>query len=59
MADAVVARPDAYRDTVDASQFGVVEKPLSTWERIYNITAVRKLAILVFLAVVWRPTRGG
>jgi NitT/TauT family transport system permease protein len=53
MADAVVARPDAYRDTVDASQFGVVEKPLSTWERIYNITAVRKLAILVFLAVVW------
>jgi sulfonate transport system permease protein len=53
MADAVVARPDAYRDTVDASQFGVVEKPLSKWERIYNITAVRKLAILVFLAVVW------
>ena len=53
MADAVVARPDAYRDTVDAAQFGVVEKPLSTWERIYNITAVRKLAILVFLAVVW------
>jgi NitT/TauT family transport system permease protein len=53
MADTVVARPDAYRDTVDASQFGVVEKPLSTWERIYNITAVRKLAILVFLAVVW------
>ena len=53
MADAVVARPDAYRDTVDASQFGVVEKPLSKWERIYNITAGRKLAILVFLAVVW------
>jgi NitT/TauT family transport system permease protein len=53
MADAVVARPDAYRDTIDASQFGVVEKPLSAWERIYNITAVRKLAILVFLAVAW------
>jgi NitT/TauT family transport system permease protein len=53
MADTAVARPDTYRETVDASQFGVVEKPLSTWERIYNITAVRKLAILVFLAVAW------
>ena len=26
---------------------------LSTWERIYNIAAVRKLAILVLLALVW------
>ena len=29
------------------------EKPLSTWERIYNIGAVRKVAILVLLALIW------
>jgi NitT/TauT family transport system permease protein len=53
MADTAVVRADVFRETIDAAQFGVVQKPLSTWERIYNITAVRKLAILVFLAVVW------
>jgi NitT/TauT family transport system permease protein len=53
MADTAVARPDTYRNPVDASRFGVVEKPLSAWERIYNVGAVRKLVILVFLAVVW------
>jgi NitT/TauT family transport system permease protein len=53
MADTEVVRTDVFRETIAASQFGVVQKPLSTWERIYNITAVRKLAILVFLAVVW------
>jgi len=53
MADTEVVRADVFRETIAASQFGVVQKPLSTWERIYNITAVRKLAILVFLAVVW------
>ena len=30
-----------------SSAFGVVEKPLSTWERIANIGAVRKVALLV------------
>ena len=53
MADTAVVRADVFRDTVDAAQFGVVQKPLSAWERIYNITAVRKLAILLFLALVW------
>ena len=53
MADTAVVRTDVFRDTVDASKFGVVQKPLSTWERIYNITAVRKVAILIFLALAW------
>ena len=38
-------RPDA--------AFGVVEKPLSSWERIYNVSALRKLAILTALALLW------
>ena len=46
--------PSAHRHgRVDRAAFGVVEKPLSTWERIYNIGAVRKLALLVLLALIW------
>jgi len=52
MSDAIV-REDVFRDTIDSAQFGVVEKPLSTWERIYNQAAVRKVFILVALAAIW------
>ncbi len=52
MSDTAFARAGTCSaNTVDATQFGVVEKPLSTWERIYNIAAVRKVAILVILAL--------
>ena len=53
MVDTTTLRPELYREPVDASQFGVVEKPLSIWERIYNVGAVRKLMILVALAAIW------
>jgi NitT/TauT family transport system permease protein len=53
MLEADLVRPDVLRPTVDASQFGVVQRPLSIGERIYNIGAVRKLAILVLLAAAW------
>ena len=53
MVEADIARPDVLRATVDASQFGVVQRPLSIGERIYNIGAVRKLGILLLLAVAW------
>ena len=46
-------RPEIMRETTLSENFGVVEKPLSTWERIYNIGAVRKLMVLVVLAVIW------
>jgi NitT/TauT family transport system permease protein len=46
-------REDVYRQPVDATQFGVVAKPLSAWERVYNIAIVRKLVILVALAAAW------
>src|ERR1700676_1052293 len=52
MSDAI-AREDVFRETIDAAQFGVVQKPLSTWERIYNQAGVRKAFILVALAVIW------
>jgi NitT/TauT family transport system permease protein len=37
-----------------AAEIGtVVEKPLSTWERLYGRSAVRKLVVLIFLAIAW------
>jgi NitT/TauT family transport system permease protein len=53
MPETYIVRPDLIRQTVDASQFGVVQRPLSLGERIYNIGGVRKLVILVLLAAAW------
>ena len=53
MRDAAVDRPEVVHAPVDSSAFGIVEKPLSAWERIANMDAVRKAAILVVLALVW------
>jgi NitT/TauT family transport system permease protein len=53
MRDAFVDRPEVVHAPVTASAFGIVEKPLSAWERIANVDAVRKAAILVVLALVW------
>ena len=44
-------RPEIVRDQV--VQFAVVQKPLSTLERIYNQVWLRKLLILVVLALIW------
>jgi len=49
----LVSRPEIRRTTIASSAFGVVEKPLSSFERIYNIGALRKIAILILLAVIW------
>ncbi len=54
MADVQVRRPEFVRKAVDSSAFGVVEKPLTRWEIIYNRGEVRKAFILVVLAVVWQ-----
>ncbi len=53
MDDTFVARAEVVRETVAASAFGIVSKPLSAWERITNVGAVRKVAILLALAMVW------
>ena len=44
-------RPEIVRD--QAAQFAVVQKPLSALERIYNQVWLRKLVILVVLALIW------
>lgn len=38
---------------VDASTFAIASKPLTTWETIGNNGALRKLAILLVLALIW------
>jgi NitT/TauT family transport system permease protein len=50
---ALVARPEIRHQPVDSTAFGVVEKPLSGFERVYNVGAVRKAAILLALALAW------
>ncbi len=49
----LIARPEIHREPVGSASFGVVEKPLSTFERFYNVSALRKAAILVVLALAW------
>jgi NitT/TauT family transport system permease protein len=53
MTDATTGRTEVLREPVAAGAFGIVEAPLSTRERIANIGAVRKLALLIVLALLW------
>jgi NitT/TauT family transport system permease protein len=48
-----VARPEIIREPVSSASFGIVQKPLSPWERITNLGWVRKLALLVVIAAIW------
>ena len=54
MADASVQvqRPEFVADA-QSKAFGVVEKPLTVWERLYGNSAVRKGVLLVLLALIW------
>ncbi len=46
-------RPEITREPVTAAQFGVVQQPLTAWERAYGNGAVRKTLLLVVLALIW------
>ena len=46
-------RPERLPAPRDSVATGVVEKPLSLWERLYGRSALRKMAILIVLALVW------
>ena len=48
------ARPEFVRETKLDQEFGVVEKPLTTWEKLYNQTWLRKALILAVLALLWQ-----
>jgi NitT/TauT family transport system permease protein len=47
-------RPEYVRDQVEEHDFGVVNKPLTPWERVYGNALVRKTFILVVLALIWQ-----
>ncbi|MEO8938263.1 MAG: ABC transporter permease subunit [Burkholderiaceae bacterium] len=53
MAESLISRPEFVREQSADQAFGVVEKPLTAWEKIYNQSPVRKALILIVLAVVW------
>jgi NitT/TauT family transport system permease protein len=49
----LVQRPEFVRE-VETSAYGVVEKPLTAWEKVFNNAAVRKGLILLLLALLWQ-----
>ena len=48
------ARPEYVRDELASREFGVIEQPLTVFERIFNKGWVRKGFILVVLAALWQ-----
>ncbi len=54
MSSSPTTRPEYVREQVDEHDFGVVNKPLTAWERIYGNSLVRKVFILAMLAAVWQ-----
>jgi len=47
-------RPEFERDTLDARNIGEIERPLSLWERLGNITPLRRFLLLAALAAIWQ-----
>ncbi|WP_076592887.1 ABC transporter permease [Herminiimonas arsenitoxidans] len=48
-----VERPEYYANRAPSTEFGVVQKPLTSWEKLCNNSAARKIGILITLAVIW------
>ena len=46
-------RSEIFRETVAADALGIVEQPLTVWERAWNNPALRKVVLLLVLASVW------
>ena len=46
-------RPEFEREPIDASDVGDVQRPLGLVERLTNNEAIRRLAILVVLGLIW------
>lgn len=47
------ARPEIIRETVAADALGIVEQPLTVWERAWNNAALRKVVLLLVLSSAW------
>lgn len=50
----IVERPEFETEVLRGGDIGEIELPLSLWERLRNITAVRRMTILVILAAIWQ-----
>ncbi|HET9396321.1 MAG TPA: hypothetical protein VFO36_09715, partial [Nitrospiraceae bacterium] len=48
-----VGRPEYELQTPTSREFGVVEKPLTIFETLYNNVFLRKALLLVAMAVIW------
>jgi NitT/TauT family transport system permease protein len=46
-------RPEFERPVTDAGDIAAVERPLSAWERVTNVTAVRRLFVLAVIVAAW------
>ena len=46
-------RANIYCETLGPEQFGIIQKPLTLAEKIYNQTWLRKISIIVALALAW------
>ena len=46
-------RPEFILQTELTKEFGVVEKPLTVWERLYNNGALRKTVLILLLGAIW------
>jgi len=54
MLEAVQRANIVYSETVGPEQFGIIQKPLTLAEKIYNQTWLRKVFIIVALAAAWQ-----
>ena len=48
-----ILRPEINRAIKSAGEFGIVEKELTLWERLFNQVWLRKLVLLTLMAAVW------
>jgi NitT/TauT family transport system permease protein len=52
MTDATL-RPEIYCEPMSQEKFGIVQKPLTLFERLYNQNWLRKLFVLIVIALCW------
>ena len=52
MSEAIL-RPEVVRDIKGADEFGIVEKELTVFERLYNQVWIRKTGLLILIAIIW------
>jgi NitT/TauT family transport system permease protein len=54
MSETHMTRPDTLFEVTDFTHGEAIEKPIPTWERIWNLGWVRKTVIIAVLAGIWQ-----